>query len=161
MTDPAIRHCDDLAARRTALRELIGAARLDLLFYAPRLEARLIEAPAIHDALQTFLLTSHRHRLRILVSEAAALVRDCPRLLALCRRLPSRAQLRVPSADAETLDETVLLADRPYALHRPANERHRHLFLAPEPGRVAALRQRTEELWEHGRSAAEFRELVI
>lgn len=161
MTEPVTHHCDDLAARQNALRDLIGVTRQDLLLYAPRLEARLVEAREVHDALQGFLLRSPRHQLRVLVNDATALVRDCPRLLALCRRLPSRAQLRVPSTDADPLDEVVMLADRPHALHRPVNERNRHLYLAGDPARVAALRQRVEELWDHGRSAAEFRDLVI
>jgi hypothetical protein len=161
MTDTPYRHCHDLSERQAALRELIAETHTDLLFYAPRLDGRLLESAQIHQALQQFLLRSPRHRLRILVTQAPALVRDCPRLLALCRRLPSRALLRVPAPDAEPLDEALFLADRPYALHRPPSERSMHRYHAADPQGIAPLRQRVEELWEHGRAAAEFRELLI
>lgn len=161
MTDTPYRHCHDLAERQAALLELIAETRADLLFFAQRLDGKLLESADIHQALQRFLLRSPRHKLRILVTDAPALVRDCPRLLALCRRLPSRALLRVPARDAAPLDEILYLADRPYALHRPATERSLHRYLAADPQSIAPLRQRIEELWEHGRATAEFRELLI
>lgn len=161
MTDHEHRFCQELTERQAALVELIAATRLDLLFFAPRLEGRLLECINVHQALQQYLLRSPRHRLRLLTGDAAALVRDCPRLVALCRRLPSRCLLRVPAPDAEPLDEAVFLADRPFALHRSAGERILHRYLVSDPQGVATLRQRIEPLWEHARVSAEFRDLVI
>lgn len=161
MTDNEHRLCQELSERQQALTELIEATRHDLLWFASRLEARLIESGPAQQSLQQYLLRSPRHQLRLLVSDAAALVRDCPRLVALCRRLPSRCQMRIPAADAELLDEVIILADRPYALHRPVSERILHRYLPADPQGVAPLRQRTETLWDHARLCTEFRDLVI
>lgn len=155
------RTCQSLAERQQALRELITESRKDLLFYAPRLEGRLLDAIPVQQTLQQFLLRSPHHRLRIIVSDAPALVRDCPRLLALCRRLSSRTQLRVTAPELEPLDESLFLADRPYALQRLPGQRSLYRYFMADPQHIASLRQRAEVLWESGRSAAEFRELVI
>lgn len=161
MTEPGSHRCEDLAARLDALREVMGQAERELLFYAPRLESRLVEDPDVHRRLQDFLLASPRHNLRILVVDAAALVRDCPRLIALCRRLPSRCQLRVPGTRTEPLDEALYCADRHHALHRPPAERSLHLHLAAQPLKVDPLRKRVEALWDESREATDFRQLDL
>ncbi len=161
MTEHEHRLCQDLADRQAALLELIAATRHDLLFFAPRLEGRLLEASAVHQTLQKYLLSGPRHRIRLLTADTAALVRDCPRLVALCRRLPSRCLLRVPTLDAEPLDEAAYLADRPYLLHRSAGERVLHRYIAADPQTIAVVRQRIESTWEYARPSPEFRDLVI
>lgn len=161
MTEPGVYHCDSHEERLAALAEVLGQAERELLFYAPRLDGRLVEDAAIQRRLQAFLLASPRHSLRILVVEAAALVRECPRLLALCRRLPSRCQLRVPGPQAEVLDEALYCADLHHALHRPPAERTRHLHLAAQPLKVSPLRKRVEALWDGSRESEEFLQLSL
>ena len=161
MTDPGIYHCDNLEDRIAALGDVLDQAERELLFYAPRLEGRLVDDPGIQRRLQAFLLASPRHSLRVLVVEAAALVRECPRLLALCRRLPSRCLLRVPDPQADALDESLYCADRHHALHRPPTERTRHLHLATQPLKVSPLKKRVEELWDGSRESEEFRQLSL
>jgi hypothetical protein len=161
MSEAGIHHCEDNDARISALQDVLAAASRELLFYAPRLNGRLIEDPGVQHRLQAFLLASPRHSLRVLVVEAAALVRDCPRLVDLCRRLPSRCQLRIPAPNAEPLDEALYCADQHHALHRPPNERTLYLHLANQPLKVAPLRQRVEELWDNARQSPEFRQLSL
>jgi hypothetical protein len=161
MTESGVHHCDDQESRINALREVLSRAEQELLFYAPRLNGRLIEDAAVQQPLQNFLLASPRHSLRILVVDAAALVRDCPRLVDLCRRLPSRCLLRVPSPRAEPLDEELYCADRYNALHRPLNERSLYLHLADQPLKVSPLRQRVEDLWDGSHESPEFRQLSL
>lgn len=161
MTDAGVFHCEDLDSRTSALREVVSEAGQELLFYAPRLDSRMIEDPDVQRRMQAFLLESPRHSLRILVTDAAALVRECPRLVALCRRLPSRCQMRIPDPHAEPLDEALYCADRHHAVHRPPSERTVHLHLANQPLKVDPLRQRVDELWDHARESAEFRHLGL
>jgi hypothetical protein len=161
MTEPGVHHCADSEARRSALRAVLDEARQEVLFYAPRLDAMLIEDAGVQRRLQAFLLASPRHSLRVLVVDPAPLVRECPRLLALCHRLPSRCQLRVTGPHAEPLDEALYCADRHHALHRPPTERGLHLHLADQPLKVAPLRERVEALWDDARESAEFRHLTL
>jgi hypothetical protein len=161
MSDPDIHRCEDNASRIAALQAVLDAAQRELLFYAPRFDGHLIEDAGVQRRLQAFLLASPRHTLRFLVVEAAALVRDCPRLLALCRRLPSRCQLRIPGPHAEALDEALYCADSHHALHRPPTERTLHLHLAGQPLKVSPLRKRVEALWDDARESEEFRQLSI
>lgn len=161
MTEATVEHCTDRDQRLNAFRTLLGMAQRELLFYAPRLDPVLANDSAALDSLQRFLTASPRHSLRVLVGEPGALVRDCPRLLALCRRLPSRCALKVPAPDAEPLDEALLCADRHHALHRPPTERTLHLFMRDAPLRVAPLRGRVEELWEQARESRELQQLAL
>lgn len=161
MPEAEVRHCDDRAQRLAAFHELLAATHRELLFYGPRLDPALVEDATSQRLLQAFLLASPRHDLRVLVGEPTALARQCPRLLALCRRLPSRCTLKIPAADADPLDETLYCADRHHALHRPPTERTLHLLLRDHPLRVAPLRQRVEELWDHARSSPEFQQLAL
>jgi hypothetical protein len=69
--------------------------------------------------------------------------------------------LKIPAPDAEPLDEALYCADRHHALHRPPTERTLHLYLHAYPQRVAPLRQRIEELWDHARDSAEFQHLSL
>lgn len=161
MTSPQARRCEDREQKLAALRELLGKASREILFYAPRLDSALIEDAEVLAVLQRFLTASPRHRLRVLVGEPAALVRECPRLLTLCRRLPSRCSLRVPAPDAEPLDEALYCADRHHALHRPLTERAVYLYLSDAPLRVGPLYKRVDTLWEEARESAELLQLSI
>lgn len=161
MPEAAVEPCIERDQRLAAFQAVLDAADRELLFYGPRLDPALIEDAGSQRRLQAFLTASPRHGLRVLVTEPGALVRQCPRLLALCRRLPSRCALRVPAADADPLDEALYCADRHHALHRPPTERSLHLWLRDHPLRVAPLRQRVDEMWDHARESSEFQHLVL
>jgi hypothetical protein len=161
MTSPKLHRCEDRQQRLVAFRELLGQAQQALLFYAPRLDAKLLQDPEALATLQHFLTSSPRHQLRVLVLEPEALVRECPRLLALCRRLPSRCSLRVPAAEAEPLDEALYCADRHHALHRPPGQRTQYLYMSHAPLRVAPLYKRVDDMWELAQESADLQQLSI
>lgn len=155
--------CDDLEALVAAACALVDSARMHVCILSDALDARLYGAAALTAALQSFLLRHERVRLQILVAdpERAATQRRLP-LIEVVRRLPSRAEFRVPDPPALPPpgveqwvgDERALLTRDP---RRGGHSQFR--TSAPRDARLAA--RRFSVLWDAAQPAAALRALQL
>lgn len=147
------------------LKVLEAGARVACVF-APRLEPRLWNQPAIVEGLRAFAISSwnpgRERDIRILVGEPADLARDCGALVALHQRLPSLVQFRQPPDDREwPALHPFLLADDGALLSLDGDGRLGGEFEPAGVGRGRVLRARFDDAWERARPLSELRALGI
>nr|MCU0870126.1 hypothetical protein [Burkholderiales bacterium] len=70
------------------------------------------------DALRAFCLAGRRNRLRIVVHDARALVRDCPRLVALTRPFAHVIAIHETHETVKSVADPLVLADDLHYVHR-------------------------------------------
>lgn len=144
-----------------ALKVLETRARIARLF-APRLDPRLWNQPAIVDALREFATSAREREIRVLVGAPADLARDCGALVALHQRLPSLLQFRQPLEDeAWPALHPFLLADDGASLALDGDGRLGGEFEPEGVGRGRVIRARFDESWERARPMSELRALGI
>lgn len=153
------------AVAEALLKVLDSRARLACVF-APRLEPRLWNHPAVVEALRAFAISnpsSGREReLRILVGEPADLPRDCGALVALHQRLPSLLQFRQPLEDHEwPALHPFLLVDHGSMLSLDGDGRLGGEFTPAGTGHGRVVQARFETAWERARPLSELRVLGI
>ncbi len=117
---------------RAAL-EVVSAARYQLAMMSVDLDRRLFGSEAFVDNLREFVLQHRRARLRVLVHDPAAAVRNSVRLIEFGRLLSSRVEFRAVPASRHKLREEFLIADETALLHRGSPElvEARHYADAP------------------------------
>ena len=142
------------------LAQLFDAARWDVRLYSHDLDSRVYASEGMLEAVRQFLLRSPKSQLRILLQDESRVRMEGSRLVDLLQRLPSRASVRVVTAeqgeetrlgsDVAVIDEEVYV--RP--LMRGDGDSH-----APVESRrdAAILAQRFLEVWDHAEPSVEFR----
>jgi len=100
------------------------------------------------ELLQTFLLGDPARRLYIVVHEADALARLCPRLVALARRHHEQLKVRRTLAAASHVHDPHLIVDSGHYLHRFHHAGMRAAQGTDDVAGAQPLIDRYEELWE-------------
>ena len=161
-TSPVSHRIDGFDAVAMAVLQLLeNSSRLACLF-APRLEPRLWNQPAIVEALRAFAISGREREIRILVGEHADLARDCGALVALHQRLPSLLQFRQPQDDHEwPALHPILAADGGSVLALDGDGRLGGDFMPSGSGQSHVFRSRFDMAWERARPMAELRVLGI
>ncbi len=146
---------DDLAV------QLCESAAREICILSPRLDHEAFDNPDLVDAIGVLVRSSRQTRVRILVSDARALVTRGHRLLQLARRLPSLVQIRKLAEHPQWKGETIVICDRDGVLYKPADSDHDSFY---EPSSRASTRRHLElfeELWRHSVQDVELRSLSL
>lgn len=149
------------AVTATAIIAFQASSRRICLF-APRLDARLWNQPAIIDALRGFAIAGREREIRILVAESADVARDCAALVSLHQRLPTALQLRQPlESDEWPASHPFLLGDDGAILRLDGDGRLGGEMIATEAGQGRVFQIRFDTTWERARPMSELRVLGI
>lgn len=153
---------DGLDAVIAAAIAMLQANSRRACLFAPKLESRLWNQPAILDALRGFVISGRERELRILIGEPADLARDCGALVALHQRLPSALQLRQPlEGDAWPASHPFLLGDDGAILRLDGDGRLGGETIAADVGQGRVFQARFDTAWERARPMSELRALGI
>ena len=153
---------DGLDAVIAAATAVLQASSRRICLFAPKLESRLWNQPAIVDALRGFAVSGRERELRILVGEPADLARDCGALVALHQRLPTALQLRQPlEGDEWPASHPFLLGDDGAILRLDGDGRLGGEILAADAGQGRVFQARFDTAWERARPMSELRALGI
>jgi hypothetical protein len=155
----------DIADRKSldaACEAILAAARYRLTIYQPALEPGILDSDVAIDQCRR-IATGGRHAgIHILTHDAVQALRDSHRLIALCQRLPSTVQLRVPTEPRDlAYGSAFLLNDVGGYLFRPDPRRNDARSAYDAPGETAALQGYFDDVWERAMPAAEIRSLSI
>lgn len=144
-----------------AALDVVGAARHHLALLSVDLDRRLFGTDAFTEKLRHFILQHRRARLRVLVHDPVAAVRNSIRLIEFGRLLSSRIEFRVVPEDRRKLREEFLIADELSVLYRSAPDQldAKHYPDAPMVAR-SHLRE-FEALWHEATVARELSSLGI
>lgn len=104
---------------RDAITALIGLARRDIMLFAPQMESYFFNGAPLGQMLASFSAAHQRNCARILVEDAAQVLRDNDRLIVLCRRFSEFIQLRQVGEEHRGYRELFLIADNVSYLHQP------------------------------------------
>lgn len=104
---------------RDAIAALIGLARRDIVVFAPQMEAFFFNGAQLGGMLASFAAKHPQNRARLLVEDAAQVLRDNDRLVGLCRRFSEFIQLRQVGEEHRGYRELFLIVDGVSYLHQP------------------------------------------
>ncbi len=146
---------------RDLLLTLAGHARhqLDLLFH--RAETRLFDDPAFLQHLRQLCVGHHRNRVRLCVHETDRLAQQCPRLVDLCQRMPSRCQIRTPAPQHRELSYDLFIADQRHLIYRSRPHRYDAELGLDDPLNARSRQHQFEEVWELAEAAQGIRRLDL
>jgi hypothetical protein len=104
---------------RDAVNALIGLARRDIILFAPQMESFFFNGAQLGQMLASFAARHRNNRARLLVEDAAQVLRDNDRLIGLCRRFAEFIQLRQVGEEHRGLREMFVIVDDVSYMHQP------------------------------------------
>lgn len=100
------------------------------------------------DVLRAFCLASPRNRLRIVVHDAQALARHCPRIVALTRPFAHVVAIHETHETVRAVSDPLVIADALHYVHRFHVDASRALDARDDPIGARPLVERFDELWD-------------
>lgn len=146
---------------RDAACELVqlGVRQLDLI--SPTLDARLHGGEAFADAVKQLALASAASRIRILLGDDRAALRNAPQLIELARRLTSRIDIRRLADEDQDNESDCLIVDQRHLLRRARVEALEFQRLDDAAGSVLPELRRFQALWDRAEPSQELRQLGL
>ena len=149
------------AAFADAALEVVGAARHDLALISVDLDRRLFGSEVFTEKLRGFILAHRRAKLRVLVHDPAAAVRNSIRLVEFGRLLSSRIEFRAVPEDRRKLREEFLIADERAVLYRSSPDQLEAKHYADAPMVARSHLREFEALWHESVVAREMSSLGL
>lgn len=147
-TPPAVRRTlTSYAELEAAIQTVTALATRRLLVFDGRL-GRVWDTPGRLDAIRALALANARHEVRIVVHDAEAVRRDCPRLVALATRFTHVIALRETRPEARHAKDAIVIADARHFVHRFHEGSPRAAQGLEDPEAATALAGRFDEIWE-------------
>lgn len=151
----------DSSGRREALCRLLADARHGLTVLAPTLEPRVFEHEQVLSAIRALAVRPYA-QLRWLVHDAAPLLADAQRLVALLQRLPSAIEIReVTDEEHRAYPSAFVLNDVGGYLLQPQAGAAQARGATHAPGEHARLARLFAQFWERARPATVLRPLDL
>src|SRR5690554_2259856 len=129
---------------------LVKSARREICFLGSKLDAALLDSPAIIECLKQLCIRSHRTQIRLLVDETQSSIVNSHRSLPLIARLTSAITVRILSEAYQRPKNLLLLADHFGYLRCLNNHRYQGQVNLHDPMMARELRQHFEECWDQG-----------
>ena len=152
---------EDGDACRHAIDLLTDQTRNSLEMISRDLDAPLLDRGPFLDALNRLCSRNRQARVRILVQDPAAAVRDGHRLIELGRRLSSSIEFRQPHPDYRHYNEAFLVADGCGYLHRPLADRYEGTVNFNDRVQARRYQDFFTEVWERSQPHPDLRRLYI
>lgn len=146
---------------RQAVDLLLPAARRQIDICTRDLDPALYDRDKVVNFLTQFALQHRYSRIRILTHEVEPAIKAGHRLIELCRRLSTYAEIRRTHEDYRENNETFLLVDNYGLLHRKLATRLNGQVSFKSPLEVRRLRSYFDEVWERSSTDPEFRRLHL
>lgn len=140
---------------------LARQARHKVSIFTYDLEAPIYDQPPFIEALKQFAIHSHLAQIRILLQDNKRVQRDGHRILELCRRLPSRMELRRPPRDHVDHPENFLVVDGIGYIKRELYSRTDGFVDFHGPLEARRLEELFDKVWEHSEPDSELRRLSL
>lgn len=140
---------------------LMQQAQRSLCLYSADLEPWLYHHSSVLQACTRLLLAHPKNRLRILLRDVTASVKNGHRLLALARRLPSSCQLRKLNPDHPNEAVSFLLADNQGLLLRPHPDQVAGYALYRDPGRARVRQAQFDQAWQNSLTDPDLRSFLL
>ena len=144
-----------------AALEVVSAARYQLALMSVDLDRHLFGTETFVERLRDFVLQHRRARLRVLIHDPAAAVRNSIRLVEFGRLLSSRVEFRAVPRARQTLREEFLIADERALLYRSGPEQIDAKHYADAPMVARSQLRGFDDCWDESSVARELSALGI
>ena len=130
-----------------ALDDILARAQKSVRIFEQTL-GTAYNSPRRTEALRDFLLANRRNRLQIVVHDAQALDRNCPRLLNLLRAHGHAISIHDTHEAAKAVYDPFTIVDDVHFVHRFHFDEMRGLKAVDDPIGTHAFIERYAEIWE-------------
>ena len=154
----ALRSRDD---NRQAVDALLPLAHRRIEIFTRDLDPQLYDRSPVVEAMTQFALRHRNCRIRILTHDVEPAVKAGNRLIELCRRLSTYAEIRRSHEDYRERSDTFLLVDDYGLLDRKLASRFEGRVSFKLPLEVRRLRSEFDEIWERSTTDPELRRLHL
>ena len=145
---------------RNAAIEVARMATRELAIFSMALGGELFTNQDFLEAVRQVAVSGPHARVRILVASPAAASRNASQLLAMVRQLSSHMAMRALTPEYSNRAVTFIIADDRALIYHPSPDSDAAL-LEKVPGTARHYLNQFEEMWEHGKQDAEFRNVSI
>lgn len=152
---------DDVDTFRNYAEQLIQRAQREIRIFSQRLDAALYSNNQFCDAIYDFATNHPSAQVNILVKDLFHVINHPNQLHELCRRLPSRIQIKKFNSKEICLHSEFMVIDKAGILYKQEPERYVGYATLYAPMEAAALVDDFEALWNDGKIDPELRRLHI
>lgn len=149
------------AEHRQVSVTMVRQARLSLDMVCRALDPAVYDQSDLVDAVRSLALGHDRARIRVLIQDAAPLVRRGHRLLNLQRRLSSFIEIRAQSPDFKDFGQAYLVVDETAYIYRELADRYEGVASFNDPGQARFYTRGFDRMWEIARVDPNLRALGI
>ena len=146
---------------RLAVDALLPLAHRRIEIFTRDLDPPLYDRSPVVEAMTQFALRHRNCRIRILTHDVEPAVKAGNRLIELCRRLSTYAEIRRSHEDYRERSDTFLLVDDYGLLERKLASRFEGRVSFKLPLEVRRLRSEFDEVWERSSTDPELRRLHL
>lgn len=156
-----ISQCDDQQGLLALLLTLAEQTdhQLDLLLH--QTETRLFDQPPFLAHIRRLCIGHHRNQVRLCIHDVERMGSDCPRLLDLCQRMPSRCQIRTPNIQHRDIGYDFIIADQRHLLYRRRPHRYEAQLNLHDPLNARGRHHEFEAIWALAGAAQGLRRLDL
>lgn len=144
-----------------AALDVVTAARHHLALMSVDLDRRLFGTDRFTEQLRNFILQHRRAKLRVLVHDPAAAMRNSVRLVEFGRMLSSRIEFRAVPEDRRKLREEFFIADERALLYRSSPDQLDAKYYADAPMVARSHLRAFEAVWHESSVAREMTALGL
>lgn len=131
-----------------AAAALLHAARRNIRLFAPQVAPALFSSAAVTDALAHFAARHARNSARLLIEDAAQLLRDNGRLVQRARRLADAVELREVEDTERGARDLYIIVDRSAHLLQEDIGRNDAVVATGAPHQTLELIERFDAAWD-------------
>jgi hypothetical protein len=146
---------------RRICRQMLEQTRHDLCLLTRDLNKAVFDQAEFVAGLQALATRSRGSRIRILLQDHDAVVKQGHRIVELARRLTSSVEIRLPASDWTDYPENFLLADDYGVVHQSLASSYEATADFHAPLKVRRLRAQFDEIWETAEPDTELRRLHL
>jgi len=125
------------------------------------LDQVIYNTPEFAEAVKRLVLKSKYVKVRILVQEPMAVVKRGHRLLDLAMHLSSYIEIRVPSQEHASFNESMFIADTTGYIHRINPDRYEGKLNFNDKRTSRLLLQQFDQIWDKSRSDSNFKRALL
>ena len=152
---------DDIDAFRNYAEKLIHRGQRDIRIFSNRLDTAFYSNDQFCNAIYTFATNHPSAQVKILVKDLFHVINHPNQLHELCRRLPSRIQIKKFDSKEPCLHSEFMVIDKTGLLYKQEPERYVGYATLHAPMEAAALVEEFDILWNDGKVDPELRRLHI
>ena len=152
---------DDVETFRDYAEKLIQRAQREIRIFSQRLDAALYSNDQFCDAIYNFATNHPSAQVKVIVKDLFHVINHPNQFHELCRRLPSRIQIKKLDSKEDCLHSEFMVTDKAGLLYKQEPERYVGYASLHTPMEAAALVEDFEALWSEGKVDPELRRLYI